>query len=123
MKTLSSPTEAFVAAAQTVLGRATAFALSCSLGGLTGAGLDRVFYRIHEGHWSWQYFAYDLLISALVVPLALASLLASYGIVFYLLCLLTGWAFIRMELSFYWLLVPFALVAIDRMTIPGSHLW
>lgn len=46
-----------------------------------------------------------------MVPLAIFSVLISYGAFIFPACLLVGFLFIRYELSFWWLLTPFTLVA------------
>lgn len=53
-----------------------------------------------------------LLMALSVIPLALMSfLLFSPGMFVFPLCLVFAFLFIRLELSFWWLLVPFVLVA------------
>ncbi|MDP1587049.1 MAG: hypothetical protein Q8M07_04870 [Prosthecobacter sp.] len=105
MTTPSSPLEAFQSAACSVLGRITSFCLACSLGGGTGYVVD---------HWSTrgsEWFIEGFLLALAVVPAAFVSFLTSYGLIVFPFCLLFAFAFIRFELSFWCLLIPFTLVA------------
>lgn len=100
----SSPLEAFQSAARTVLGRMIGFCVACSLGGGTG-------YIATQWSHMGEDWVFELLMALGVIPLALASFLISYGLIVFPLCLIFAFLFVRLELSFWWLLVPFALVA------------
>lgn len=100
----SGPLEVFHSAARSVLGRITCFCLACSLGGGTGYVVND--WPISGSEWFKGFF-----LALAVVPSAFVSLLTSYGLIVFPLCLLFAFLFIRLELSFWWLLVPFALVA------------
>lgn len=52
-----------------------------------------------------------------VVPLAVMSLLYNWGLIVYPLCLLATFAYVRLELSPRYLLIPFGLVAWDVFTM------
>lgn len=101
----SGPLEVFQSAARSVLGRAFCFFVACSLGG--GAG--NLVYQLSLGATSFP--SSDMLLAMSVVPLAILSVLASYGAFIFPACLLVGFLFIRYDLSFWWLLTPFTLVA------------
>lgn len=60
-----------------------------------------------------------LLMLMSVVPVAVISLLYNWGLIVYPLCLLVSFAYVRMELSPWWLLIPFGLVVWD-VTILGQ---
>ncbi|MFO1483933.1 MAG: hypothetical protein U1F71_11290 [Verrucomicrobiaceae bacterium] len=117
MSTPSSPLEAFQAAARTVLGRIISFCVACSLGGVAGCIID---------NWNYlgaDWFGHELLSAMAVVPTAFNSIFTSYGLVVFPLCLLFAFVFIRLNLSFGWLFVPFVLVtwqtAALRMSLLG----
>lgn len=99
--------EAILSAAQTVLGRVCCFFLACHVGVVMGA----LPYLASEGH------VLDLLgllvRPGLTVSVALASLFLGWGMLVYPLSLAVAIAFIRLELSFKWLLVPVLLIAGD----------
>jgi hypothetical protein len=103
--TPSSPWEALQSALQTLLGRTISFFLACSLGG--GSGYVLCEWIRGEGIFSTK----EVLLAMAVMPLGLLSLLTSYGLIVFPACLLIGFLFIRYELSFAWLLLPFSLIA------------
>lgn len=54
-----------------------------------------------------------LLILMSLVPGAVISLIHNWGLIVYPLCLLMTFAYVRLELSPGWLLIPWGLVAWD----------
>lgn len=81
--------------------------LICSLGAAVGYGIDLV----SDGAERFDFKMLLMLMS--VVPVAVISLLYNWGMIVYPLCLLVSFAYVRMELSPWWLLIPFGLVSWD----------
>jgi uncharacterized membrane protein len=106
-----SPLQVFLESAQTTVGRLISCLLACSLGAAVGYG----FYLAMHGDESFDFKVLLLLIS--VVPVAVISLISNWGIIVYPLCLLVSFAYVRMELSPWWLLIPFGLVVWDVATL------
>jgi hypothetical protein len=102
-----SPLDTFRDATQTLLGRLLSSFLACSLGAAVGYGIDFA----ADGFEGFDFMTLLMLMS--VVPLAIMSLLYNWGLIVYPLCLLVSFAYVRMELSPWWLLIPFGLVAWD----------
>lgn len=100
-----SPLDTFREASQTLLGRLASCFLACSLGAAVGYGLDLA----PDGFDRFDFMT--LLVLMLVVPSAVMSLLYGWGLIVYPLCLLTTFAYVRLELSPWYLLIPFGLVA------------
>lgn len=99
--------EAILSAAQTVLGRACCFFLACHIGVVMGA----LPHFASEGQ---VLDSLGLLIRPwLAFSVALASLFLGWGMLVYPLSLAMAIFFIRLELSFKWLLVPVLLIAAD----------
>ncbi|HEY1083598.1 MAG TPA: hypothetical protein VGE29_15160 [Prosthecobacter sp.] len=107
MNLLGSPAEVILSAAQTVLGRACCFFLACHVGVVMGA----LPYLASEGH--VLDFLGLLVRPWLAFSVALASLFLGWGMLVYPLSLAIAIFFIRLELSFKWLLVPVLLIAGD----------
>lgn len=107
MNSLSSPMEAILSAAQTVLGRAFLFAATCS----AAATLGVVINARHSLDAEWLPGL--LLKAAVVAPVAFVSLFIGWGLLVYPFCLALAIAFIRLELSFKWLLLPAILITAD----------
>lgn len=99
--------EAILSAAQTVLGRAFIFAATCS----AAASLGVVINARH--HLDAEWLPDLLLKAALVAPVAFISFFIGWGLLIYPFCLALAIAFIRLELSFKWLLFPAILIAAD----------
>lgn len=52
-----------------------------------------------------------------IVPFAMLSIFVNWGLFVYPACIVFGIFFIRLDISFRWLLLPFGLVALDTATI------
>jgi uncharacterized membrane protein len=106
-----SPLDTFREASQTLLGRLASCFLACSLGAAVGYGID----LLAEGFDGFDFRMLLMLMS--VVPLAVMSLLYNWGLIIYPLCLLVTFAYVRLELSPWYLLIPFGLVTYDVATL------
>lgn len=79
-------------------------------------------------HWlnDWPFDEWtvsDVGRAMLMIPTALVSLFGHWGIVVYPLCLLMAFVFIRFELPFKWLVVPFLLMAWESAAVTAIHTW
>lgn len=119
MNLLGPPLEVLISAVTSVFGRAVCFLLTCSVG--SGAG-------VLIAHWidDWpidEWAVADVGRAMLIIPTAFRSFFAHWGIVVYPLCLLTAFVFIRFELSFKWLVVPFLLLSWESAALTSIHTW
>lgn len=87
---------------------------SCFLTGSVGAAIG---YGIDLATNGAERFDVKMLLMLMsLVPVAVISLIYNWGLIVYPLCLLVSFAYMRMELSPRWLLIPLVLVAWDVAT-------
>lgn len=114
MNLLAPPLEIMGRTARTVFGRAVCFLLTCSIGRGVGFVLEYLWY--HLVHYlgemkprSDNWFFSGLWDAMLVVPTH-PGLPAIWELAIYAVCILMAFVFIRFELAFQWLLIPFCLM-------------
>lgn len=115
MNLLAPPLEIVSKAATSVFGRAVCFLLMCSFG--RGAGFMFAYLWYYLFHYigemkprSDDWFFSGLWDAMLIVPTTPSSLPDGWELVSYAVCILIAFVFIRFELAFKWLLLPFSLM-------------
>lgn len=113
MDLLGPPLEVIISAATSVFGRAVCFLLTCSVGNGVGVLIAHWLHDRPIDARTWT----DVGHAMLMIPTAILSLFAHWGIIVYPLCLLMAFVFIRFELPFKWLILPFLLMAWESAAV------
>lgn len=106
----SGPLDTFLNAAGTLWGRLLCFVAVCFIGGAVGYVAHiwhLLFIGEHHVEWSWGSF----FLACSVLPAAFWSLLTSWGLITFPVCLIFAFVFARFELPFVTLVFPLVLVA------------